>query len=75
MAFLQELAVLLKKYDVELFATDFGHLRADVHFSDEESMPDQRGDAIFFEGDYGVSCNATHKTVKKMLITLEEPTQ
>ena len=47
--FLNQLASLLQAYDAEIFTNDEGEIRMDLHTSIEGTMPDERGDAIFFE--------------------------
>jgi len=46
--FLNQLASLMKSFDAEIFVNDENELRIDLRASIEEPLPDERGDAIFF---------------------------
>ena len=54
-AFLNDLSVLLDKYDVEIFCNDYGTMRFDLHFSDDDTHPDEGNDSIWLSGTYGES--------------------
>jgi len=45
--FLRELHKLVTTYDAEVFVNDESEIRINLFASNEESMPDERGHAIF----------------------------
>lgn len=46
--FLNQLASLMRSFDAEIFVNDESEVRIDLRAGIEETMPDERGDAIFF---------------------------